>query len=169
MKRLFFITTIFTALILNGCIKNELITYKDTKIEFDAAVWNANSAGILYPILTRVPAQGVVTGTGQPTLTRTSATVQLRVNLVGAQRSSATSFTYQVVAVETTAVAGTHFTTVTGIGSIPANSSFGFISIDILNPGATSGSKVLVLQLVDNADVKASFNYSKVGLSISQS
>ena len=168
MKRIFFITTLLSAFMLNGCIKNELTIYKDTKVEFDAAVWNANSAGITYPIIIRVPTFGAATATSQPALTRSSGTITLRVNLVGAQRSSATNFTYQVVAGESTAVVGTHFTTLSGTGSIPANSSFGLVSVPILNPGAGSGSRILVLQLIDNSEVQASFNYSKVGLSISQ-
>jgi hypothetical protein len=169
MKRIFFITTIIAAFALNGCIKNDPVIYNGTVIEFDAAIWNANAAGLTYPILTRVPAQGIATGSSQPTLTRTSGTIQLRVNLVGAQRSSPINFTYQVVAAESTAIAGTHYTALSGKGTIPANSSFGMISVEILNPGATSGSKVLVLQITDNTEVKGSVNYAKVGLSIAQS
>jgi len=168
MKRIFFITTLLAAFVLNGCVKNDPVIYSDTKIEFDAAIWNANGAGLTYPILTSVPAQNTATGTGQPTITRTSGSVQLRVNLVGAQRSTPVTFTYQVVGAESTAVAGTHYTAPSGTGTIPANSSFGIITIDILNPGATSGSKILVLQLSDNSDVKVSINYAKVGLSIAQ-
>jgi len=168
MKRIFFITTIIAAFALNGCIKNDEVIYQDTVVEFDAAIWNANGAGLTYPILTRVPAQGVATGSGQPTLTRSSGTIQLRVNLVGAQRSTPTTFTYQVVGAESTAVAGTHYTALAGTGTIPANSSFGLIPVEILNPGVGSGSKILVIQIIDNTEVKVSVNYSKVGLSIAQ-
>lgn len=168
MKRIFFITTIIAAVALNGCIKNDPVIYNDTVVEFDAAIWNANGAGLTYPILTRVPAQNVATGTSQPSLTRTSGTIQLRVNLVGAQRSTPINFTYQVVAGESTAIAGTHYKALSGTGTIPANSSFGMISVEILNPGATSGSKVLVLEITDNTEVKRSVNYAKVGLSIAQ-
>ncbi len=169
MKRIFFITTLFVAIVLNGCIKNDPVIYEDARLEFDAAIWNANGAGLTYPILTRVPAQNIATGTGQPLLTRTSGSVQLRVNLVGAQRASPITFTYQVVAGESTAVAGTHYTSPSGTGTIPANSSFGSITIDILNPGASTGSKIIVLQLMDVNEVKVSANYAKVGLSIAQS
>jgi Domain of unknown function (DUF4843) len=168
MKRIFFIITIVAAFALNGCIKNDNVIWEGSQIEFDAAIWNANAAGQTYPILTRVPAQGTVTGASQPTLTRSSGTVELRVNLVGAQRSAPTNFTYQVVSAESTAVAGTHYTAPSGTGTIPANSSFGIISINILNPGASTGSKVLVLQLTENPEAKVSVNYAKVGLSIAQ-
>ena len=168
MKRIFFIATILAVIVLPGCIKNDPVIYKDTKVEFDAAIWNANGAGLTYPILTRVPAQNIATSASQPSLTRTSGAVQLRVNLVGAQRSTPTTFAYRVVSAESSAVASTHYTASSGTGTIPANSSFGIITIDILNPGATSGSKILVLELIDNNDVKVSVNYAKVGLSIAQ-
>jgi len=169
MKRIFFIITIAAVFALNGCTKNDPVIWEGAQIEFDAAIWNSNAAGQTYPILTRVPAQGTVTGTTQPTLTRSSGTVQVRVNLVGAQRGAPTNFTYQVVSAESTAVAGTHYTAPSGTGTIPANSSFGIITINILNPGASTGSRVLVLQLTDAPDAKVSVNYAKVGLSISQS
>jgi hypothetical protein len=169
MKRIFSIITILAAIVFAGCIKNDPVIFNGSQVEFDAATWNANAAGLTYPVLTRLPAQGRSTTTAQPLLTRTSGSIQLRVNLVGAQKSTDTQFNYQIVAGETTAVAGTHFTALSGTGTIPANSSFGIISLEILNPGATSGSRILVLELTDNSDVKANFNYAKVGLSIAQS
>ena len=168
MKRIFFIMTMVAAFILNGCVKNENVIWEGSQIEFDAAIWNSNGAGLTYPILARVPAQGRATPTSQPALTRNSGTVELRVNLVGAQRSTPTNFTYQVVGAESTAVAGIHYAAPSGTGTIPANSSFGIITINILNPGASTGSKVLVIELTDSPDAKVSVNYSKVGLSISQ-
>ncbi len=169
MRRIHFIALILAAFLFNGCIKNDQVIFRDSLVEFDAAVWNANAAGLTYPIMTRVPREGAATTTSQPTITRTSGTIQLRINLVGAQRSTPITFNYQVVPGESTAVAGTHYTTPSGTGTIPANSSFGVLTIEILNPGATSGSRILVLQLMDSPDVKASVNYAKVGLSISQS
>ena len=169
MKRVYFIITVLAVFGLNACIKNDPVIYDDTVIEFDAAIWNANAAGKTYPILTRVPAQGIATGSSQPTLTRTSGTVQLRINLVGPQRSAPTNFSYVVSTGESTAVQGVHFAPVAGTGTIPANSSFGTISVDILNPGASTGSRILVLELVDSHDPKVSPNYYRVGLSISQS
>lgn len=169
MKRIFSIIAILAAFTFNGCIKNDQVTFQGSQVEFDAAAWNANGAGLTYPILTRVPAFGAATTSSQPLLTRTSGTINIRVNLVGAQRSTATQFTYTVAGSESTAVAGTHYTALSGTGTIPANASFGLITLSILNPGATSGSRVLVLQLTDNSEIKVSFNYSKVGLSIAQS
>ena len=155
-------------LFLTGCVKNELTVYKGSLVEFDAATWNANSTGLTYPMMTRVPAVNAATGSTAASLTKATGTVSLRVNLVGAQRSTATTFNY-VVASESTAVAGTHYTAPTGTGTIPAFSSFGTVTITILSPAASSATPVdLVLQLVNSADINVSTNYAKVGLRIAQ-
>lgn len=168
MKKILFSITILSAFFLSSCIKNDPILYQDSKVEFDGAVWNANSVGVTYPIITRVPAQGTATSTAQPAITRTSGSFNLRVNLVGPQKSTPTNFTYTVDAAST-AVAGTHYTAFSGTGTIPADSSFGIITVNVLNPGVSSSTPaVLVLKLTDNDTYKASVNYAKVGLSISQ-
>ena len=113
-------------LFLTGCVKNELTVYKGSVVEFDAATWNANSSGLTYPMMTRVPTLNGATATSAASLTRATTSVSLRVNLVGAQRSTATTFNY-VVASESTAVAGTHYTALSGTGTIPAFSSFGTV------------------------------------------
>lgn len=168
MKKI--ISALFLMLVLlTGCVKNELTTYTATgKVEWDATTWNANAAGLTYPMLVKVPVPGIVTPASQPNLTRSTGTVSLRVNLVGAQSKTDTNFDYIVAASESTAVAGKHYAAITGKGVIPANSSFGTVTVTILNPGAGTGSVDLVLQLVDNASIAASVNYSKVGLRIAQ-
>jgi hypothetical protein len=167
MKKIITSSILLCVLFLTGCIKNELTLLSDSVVEFDATTWNANSAGVTFPYLTKVPVPGIVTPSTQPTLSRTTGTVSLRVNLVGAQKTTDTNFDF-IVSSETNAVAGTHYTAITGKGTIPANSSFGTVTITILDPGATTGTKDLVLQLVDNSSIKASVNYAKVGLRISQ-
>lgn len=169
MKKILSSVIVLMLVILTGCVKNELTTYKaEAKTEWDASTWNANAAGITYPFLVKVPVPGIVTPSSQPNLTRSTGTVSLRVNLVGAQRSTDTNFDYIVAGAESTAVAGKHYVTPSGKGVIPANSSFGTVNITLLDPGATSGTVDLVLQLVDNSSVAASVNYSKVGLRIAQ-
>ncbi|MEN9684717.1 MAG: hypothetical protein RLZZ28_503 [Bacteroidota bacterium] len=169
MKKIFTSSILLFMLALTGCVKNDLTVYQDAaKVEWDAASWNANAVGVAYPFMTRVPTQNAATPTSQPLLTRTTGTVQLRVNLVGNQRNADTEFTYAVSASESTAIAGTHYTAPSGKGIIPANSSFGFVTITILNPGAGTGSVDLVLQLTDNTAFQASVNYAKLGLRIAQ-
>jgi hypothetical protein len=169
MKKILSSVIFLMLVVLTGCVKNELTTYTaGAKVEWDASTWNANAAGITYPMLVRVPVPGIVTPSSQPTISRTTGALALRVNLVGAQRSTDTEFAYQVSASESTAVAGTHYTAVSGKGTIAANSSFGTVTVNILNPGPGTGTVDLVLQLIDNANLGASVNYSKVGIRIAQ-
>ncbi|MES2652154.1 MAG: hypothetical protein V4663_10455 [Bacteroidota bacterium] len=180
---------IITTLSLFSCKKLEETRFVydgPAQIEFDASALNAITSPRTYPILTRVPGygRGIITtsvpATGvvaDPLLTRTSGSVKFRVNLITAQQSTAQTINYRVVNTEkdaagvdvvvTTAIAGTHYNT-TGSFIIPANSSFGEITIDILNPGATTGTKDLVIEIVGNSAIKPSVNYSKLGLRIAQ-
>jgi hypothetical protein len=163
--------TIVLALIISGltsCIKDEPIVLKGSFVEFDAATYNANAAGLTYPILTRLVKYGEASNNADPALTRASGLVKFRINLVGPQRATATTVTYQVVATGTTAVAGTHFTT-TGTTTIPANSSFGEVEVQILNAGAsTAGARDLVLELIGAADLPPSENEKRLGIRIAQ-
>ena len=161
---------LLSLLTLSSCIKNKDVVFTASQIEFDAATWNSNAAGLSYPFLTRVPAYGTATNTTtSPTaLTRTAGTFKVRVNLLGAQLKTDTEFSYKVTDAESTAIAGTHYTAFSGKGTIPAGTSYGYIDVVILNPGATSGTKDLVLELTDNANLKVSTNYAKIGLRIAQ-
>lgn len=157
----------------------------DALIEFDATALNAVTTPRTYPILTRVPGYGrgviatAVPATGvvaDPLLTRTSGTVKFRVNLMTAPLPNDQLITYRVVATEkdatgadvtvTTATAA-HYTT-SGSFTIPANSSFGEVTVQVLNPGASATPRDLVLELVGNSEVKPSPNYAKLGLRIAQ-
>ena len=180
---------VMTIFILSSCKKLEetrSIYDGPALIEIDAAALNAITSPRTYPILTRVPGYGrgiisaSVASTGvvaDPVLTRTSGTVKFRVNLMTAQQSTPQVINYRVVATEkdatgadvvvTTAVSGTHYST-QGSFTIPANSSFGEITVDILNPGVGTGSVDLVLEIQGNSTIKPSVNYSKLGLRISQ-
>jgi hypothetical protein len=82
-----------------------------------------------------------------------------------AQTPSASAATLNVL----DAVAGTHYAALSGTVTIPKDSSFGYINIQILNPGATaSQARFLGIQLNGNGTVKPSVNYSQVGLFIDQ-
>jgi hypothetical protein len=170
---------------LFSCIKNDPVTLEDTYVEFDAATWNSNNAyvgtgldSIAFPIMTRVPAYGRVVTTADATLSRTSGTIALRVNLVGAPRKTATEVAYTTVttytligtppANNTAAAAGTHYTALPGTMTIAADSSFGYLNVPILNPGAGTGTREVVLRLTSATDAKINRNYSVVGLRISQ-
>jgi hypothetical protein len=166
---LFSIFLFFSLSLVSSCVKNEDVLYTDTVVEMDAATWNANSVGVTYPVLTRRPAAGrASTATLDPVLSRTSGTIQLRVNLVGAHRSTDTEVTYEVVTSSTTAVAGTHYAALPGKLVIPSNSSFGVIDISILNPGPSATPVDLVIKLTSGTNAKLNTNYTTVGLRISQ-
>lgn len=170
MKHIKYYSIVLIVLVmgLSSCIKEKPVLLQRFFVEFDAATYNANAAGRTYPILTRLVRYGEPINNADPLLTRTSGLVKFRINLVGPQRSTPTTITYIVVAAGTTAVAGTHFTT-TGTTIIPANSSFGEVEIQILNPGATTtGPRVLVLELIGAADLPASENEKQLGISIAQ-
>lgn len=161
----------FSALLLAACIKNKEVVFTGGVVEFDAASWNANAVGVTYPILTRVPPfSRAVSTTIDPALTKNSGTIKVRVNLVGPQKSTDTEVTYEVVSASTTAVAGVHYAALPGKVIIPANSSFGDISIQILSPTTTPppSSVDLVLQLNGGTGLPANPNYNKVGLRIAQ-
>jgi hypothetical protein len=168
MKSIKFYIIAIIGLALSSCIKNDKMSYTGTtQLEWDAATYNANALGVTYPILTRLPGYGRAVLNSDPAITRASGSVKFRVNLVGAQRSTPTTVTYTVLSGVTTAVAGTHYNT-SGTFTIPANSSFGEVQVDILNPGATSGSVDLVLELVPPAGMIVNANDKDLGIRIAQ-
>ncbi len=193
MKKILSLTIIAATLFLSSCIKNEPVLLKDIKAEFDATAYNSNAAGLTYPIIGRIPGYGRVANTTDSTLRRLSQTVRIRVNLVGAQSSKPETVGYELFTspittfampatiagqtpsaaagalAVTDAVPGTHHATLSGTLTIPANSSFGFLDLVVINPSATAGSGRFVgLRLNDKGSIKASVNYSQLGLVIDQ-
>jgi hypothetical protein len=169
MKFISIFSIVLTGLFFSACLEENRmkVLFDEAYVEFDAAVWNAPAVGRTYPIMVRVPAQGRVTATIDPLITRTIGTVPLRVNLVSKHLPTEQTFAVSVVADETTAQSGVHYT-VPATVSVPANSSFGTINVTILNPGATTGSVVLVLEVAGNNDVAVSENFKRAGISIAQ-
>jgi hypothetical protein len=161
-------------LVLGACIENDPVIYTGSAAEFDAAVWNTPATGETFPLLTRVPGYGravstnaTAPSTADPSINRTSGTIDFRVNLVGAPRSADQTLTVSVVADKTTAVAGTHFTTPASI-TIPAGENFGILSVSILNPGPSATPVDLVIQLDGNDVITPSENYRRLGMRIAQ-
>lgn len=67
------------------------------------------------------------------------------------------------------AVAGTHYTALSGVCTIPAQSSFGFIDINVLNAGATAGqSRFIGIQLDSTGTLRPNPNYNRLGLVLDQ-
>lgn len=145
---------LMTALI--GCEKDfkEKFLFTDFMIEFDAATWQSPAPGKDYPILGPYE--------------KASGIYSFNVNLVGAQRDVPTTVKYGIVEEETTAEEGVHFRLLEDREFvIDANSSTSKISIEILDFSAASGTKELVLELLNSEKVKVSNNYKRIGISIS--
>jgi hypothetical protein len=69
----------------------------------------------------------------------------------------------------TDAVAGTHFAPLSGKAVFPANSSFAFIDLNVLNNGAAAGqARFLGIRLDSSGTVMPSVNYRSLGLVIDQ-
>ena len=188
-----FIAILLILISLSSCIKNKPVILNSMQAEFDATALNSNAAGLTYPILGRIPGYGRVANTLDSTLRRYQQTVRLRVNLVGPQSAQDQTVGYEIFASPITtfsmpatitgqtpsaaggtltvsdAVAGTHFAALSGTLTIPANSSFGYLDLPILNPGPTAASgRFIGLRLNDIGSIKASFNYRELGLVIDQ-
>ena len=171
MKRITtLILAIATVSLLGSCVKNELPVFTAPVAEFDAASWNANAAGLSFPILTRVPGYGRAASTAEPLLTRTSPGIKkFRVNLVGQQMPTETEVYVIMNSVTSTAVAGTHYRSFTPVVKIPANTSFGEVEVDILNPGVAGAARTLELILSSGTNgIKSNPNYNRIRLSIAQ-
>lgn len=191
MKRTFFFISIAIVMGMTACIKNDQVTFTDGVAEFDATSWNANAAGVNYPLMTRVPYMGNATTTAAFTLHRSTGTVRLRVNMVGAVSKSDRTVGFKLFDVPFTTVAfpatasgqtpsrasgtlaaspavpGTHYTALGSTVTIPADSTWGYLNIDILNVAATAGQcRTIGIALDSSGTVKPSVNYRNIALAI---
>lgn len=175
MKKIAFIIFI-VASFFSSCTKETKTIYEaQTYVEFDANVFNAPIAPYAYTVVTRIVPYGYASATTYPLITRASGTIKLRVNLVGPVSGSDVEIPYTVltnptpVSPNALAVEGTHFTTGRTM-RIPANSTYGEITITILNPGVSSSTlREVHLQLENSNTVKAATTYNKIAVRISQS
>jgi hypothetical protein len=185
MKKLSIILLVFMAVFASSCIKNKDIIFEDAVVEIDPAAYNANFVGLTYPILFRIPGQGRATSSGfsDPFINRATGVFLVRINLVGAQRNAPVNVTYRIIPVPVNssngfngsallntfnAVAGTHYETLSGTTTIPANSSFGFISVKTINPGVSASEGRLLGIELTGGDVRVSENYKSSAFAIDQ-
>jgi hypothetical protein len=67
------------------------------------------------------------------------------------------------------AVAGTHYTALSGIATVPADSSFAYINVNVLNNGSAAGQgRFLGITLDSSGTILPSLNYRSLGLVIDQ-
>jgi hypothetical protein len=152
MKKILSLLSLALVLAFSSCIEQNYPTWSGAVVEFQDAVVRAPAAGENYPRIT---------------VANTVGTVNLQVNLVGAQRTSDETIAFKIVPDGTTAVAGTDFS-VSGSLVIPANSSTANAVVTILNTGAIGGSVDLLLELEGNAQLAPSENYKRVQLRITR-
>lgn len=159
MKKYSLITAISILIIalLSSCEKDfkEKFLFTNFMLEFDDATWESPAAGKSYPVI--------------GPYSKGSGIHKFKVNLLGAQRGSATTAHYRIVEEESSALEGVHFTLVDNEAfTIDANSSNGEITIEILDFTPSTGTVTAVFELVESEEVEVSENYKRIGISISQ-
>lgn len=184
---------IFSLIMMIGvfasCMKERNPVFTNNVAEFDAAAFISPFGTQVYPLITRHPAygRGVVTSI-DTFITRNSKQVTFRVNMTGSQRSVASTVRYTTFAVGTAvgssitygspisatlsvvdAANGAHYSQTDGICTIPANSSYGYITIPLINSNTSASTTALLgLELISGGDITPSENYKKVVFAISQ-
>ncbi|WP_291778944.1 DUF4843 domain-containing protein [Cecembia sp.] len=152
MKKIISLFSLVMVLLLGSCIEQNYPIWEGAEVEFQDAVVRTPTPGQTFPRI----AIGNDVGA-----------VNLQVNLVARQRPNDETINYRVVPEQTTAVQGTDFN-VSGSLVIPANSSFGTVTVDILNTGAIGGFVDVMIELEGNSDIIASENYKQVQLRITR-
>lgn len=195
MKRnIYMLAGLVTLIGFTSCIKQIDKTFKgSTVVEIDPTPLNSANATAGYPVLTRIPAEGIPLRTSDSTLRRLNGIVRIRVNLVGPQSGEAQTIGYKVMGSSpiasiafpatatgqtpsrtaatlsvTNAVAGTHYTALSGLCTIPPNSSYGYIEVPIIDAGTATAARFLGIQLDSSGTLKPNPNYNKIGLAIDQ-
>ncbi|SFB83200.1 protein of unknown function [Parapedobacter composti] len=138
---------------LTSCFKDyeERYLFTENRIEFHDAVINSNASGRNYPLL--------------PGVSHEAGVIEFRVNMTGLQKDYDRTINFRVVPEESTAREGVDYRLPTnGTFVIPANSSFGWVQVEILTTG--SGSPRLVLELLTTDDVRAMDGYHRIGFQI---
>lgn len=190
------LTVLLAILVFTGCIKNDPVILRDQLVEFDATSFNNNSLGfastINFPILGRNPGFGRVSNTTDSTIRRFAQTLRIRVNLIGPQSSKDETVGFEIfgtpiITFNQPATASSQtpsapsatlgiFDAVPGVDyalptskalTIPANSSFGFLDLQILaSPAAPGTGRFIGIRLNNTGSLKVSVNFSELGLVI---
>jgi hypothetical protein len=195
MKKNINILLLSTLVLLFSCIKQvEKQMQGNSVAEIDATPLNSSNAIAGYPVLAKIPAFARPILTADSTLRRLNGTVRVRINLVGPQVNNALTVGYKIMSTSplttfsfpatasgqtpsaaaatlnvTNAVSGTHYTPLSGLCTIPANSSFGYIDIAMINGAPSPGqARFIGIQLDSSGTLLPNPNYNKLGLVIDQ-
>ena len=160
MKKITVITVgVLTLLGLYACDNNiNKVFDGQTLVEFNDAILRTNATGRTFSI------------TSVPNSVTAGGTVVAQLNLVGAQRSS--DLTVRVLPDPAfTTAAATNYSLVNGGNVvIPANTSFGSLTMVVSRASSATASVGNVVLVVDStsADFKPSQNYKRLGYSFRQ-
>ena len=153
MKKIYLLYLLALVLVSSSCIEQNYPKWEGSLLEFQDAVVTTPVAGETYPRIT---------------VANTVGTVSLRVNLVGAHRASDEIIMYSAVTgAATTAVSGKDYT-MTGKLTIPKGSSFGTLTVNIIDTKKIGGTVDLLLQLDGNDEISYNTNYNKVQIRITR-
>lgn len=145
---------VLSTALLSSCFKDyeKRYIFTDNLVEFDDAVINPNiSTSSAYPMLATVPMDVGV--------------VRYRVNMTGEQKNKDRKVNFRVVPDLSTAVEGVDYTLPTGNSFIiPANSSFGYVEVEVLPEG--SGIPTIVLELLETDDIGVMDRYHRIAFKI---
>jgi hypothetical protein len=159
MKKLkYFLPALLLLVSLAACNNDLNKTFTGTLLEFDDAILTTNAVGRNFPIISL--ANSATAG-----VTRTT-----RLNLVGPQKAS--DITVRVIVDPAYSTAATTSYTVANGGNvvIPANTSFGSLTVVTSRFSSTTapiGNLVFILDST-STDFKPSFNYRRIGFSFRQ-
>lgn len=195
MKKTINILLVSVLVLLSSCIKQiEKQMQGSSVAEIDATPLNSSNAITGYTVLSKIPAFARPVLTTDSTLRRLNGTVRVRVNLVGPQVNSQVTVGYKIMTASplttfafpatatgqtpaasaatlnvSNAVAGTHYAPLSGLCTIPANSSFGYIDIAMINGPASAGqARFIGIQLDSTGTLMPNPNYNKLGLVVDQ-
>jgi hypothetical protein len=147
------------SVLTTSCFDDMEIKYDGpTQVEFETAVRTNPAVGRTYPLVATANSL-----TASPTVTT-------QINLVGPQRSS--DLTVRVLPEATTTTAAAQSYTLLNGGNvvIPANSSFGSLSVAVSRATSATAALANLVIVIDstNTDYKANPNYRRIGYTIRQ-
>lgn len=160
MKTIFIYGVLIALSVLTtSCFDDMEIKYDGpTQVEFETAVRTNPAVGRTYPLV------------GTANSLTASPTITTQINLVGPQRSG--DLTVRVLPETTTTTAATRSYTLLNSGNvvIPANTSFGSLSIAVSRATSATAALANLVIVIDstNTDYKASPNYRRIGYTIRQ-
>jgi hypothetical protein len=160
MKKLKYIVPALLLTLSIAACNNNLDKVFDTAtlVEFNDAILSTNATGRTYPIVS-------LTNSLTAGVTRTA-----QVNLVGPQKATDITVRVLVDAANTTAAASSYSVANGGNVVIPANTSFGSLTLvtsRFTSSTAPVGNVVFILDST-STDFKPSFNYRRIGFSFRQ-